>query len=222
MNKGKWSSLSPLFALLFLLAAIIACDIGTDSGDVHASRGIEAFLAGRYDEGIEELLQAIELGVTQYDLEELYTILGNGYNELELYNEAIDAHEKAIELNPDLYEAWVNLGITYRHIGDLEQAEEHYKIALSIEPDYAELHSSIGALYIFKAEPELGIESLERAVELDPQLASAHANLALAYAMVGRFEEAEASLHQATVLGYDKWAVIQERVDSLKAFQGQE
>jgi tetratricopeptide (TPR) repeat protein len=222
MNKGKWSSSSPLIALLFLLAAIIACDIGTSSGDAHASRGIEAFQAGRYDEGNEELLQAIELGVTRYDLEELYTVLGNSYDELELYDEAIDAHEKAIELNPDFYEAWVNLGITYRHMGDLDQAEEHYNKALSIEPDYAELHSSIGALHIFRVEPELAIESLERATDLDPQLASAHANLALAYAMVGRFEEAESSLHQATVLGYDKWTVIQERIDSLKAFQGQE
>ncbi len=222
MNKGKQSFLSPLITLLFLLVAINACDADTGSGDVHASRGIEAYRAGRYDEGIDELQQAIEMGVTRYDLEEVYTVLGNNYDALELYDEAINAYEKAIELNPDYYKARVNLGITYRHIGDIDQAEENYKRALSIEPDYAELHASIGALYIFKAEPELAIESLERSIELDSQVAVAHSNLALAYAMVGRFEEAEASLRQATVLGYDNWSVVQERIDSLKAFQGEE
>lgn len=219
MKKGKQSLLLSLIALWFLLVAIIACGSGAGSGDVHAGRGIEAYKAERYDEAVNELQQAIEAGVTRYDLEEIYTILSNAYNGLDLYDEAIDAHEKAIELNPDYYTAWVNLGIAYRHKGDLDRAEESYNRALSIEPDYAELHASIGALHIFKGEPEKAIDSLERSIELDPQVAVAHANLALAYAMVGRFEEAEASLHQATVLGYDNWAVIQDRIDNLKDLQ---
>jgi tetratricopeptide (TPR) repeat protein len=222
MIKRKRSFLSPLITLLFLLVTNVACDTGAGSGDSHTSRGIEAYQSGRYDEGIDEFNQAIELGVTRFDLEEVYTALGNSYDAIDLYEEAINAHEKAIELNPNYYIAWVNLGITYRHIGDLDQAEESYKKALIIEPDYAELHASIGALYIFKAEPRLAIESLERSIELDSQVAVAHSNLALAYAMDGRFEEAEASLHQATVLGYDNWAEIQERIESLKTFQGGE
>ena len=222
MNKGKQSFLSALITLLLLLAAISACDSDAGSGDVHASRGMEAYLEGRYDEGIDELQQAIELGVNRYDLEEVYTVLGNSYDELEFYDEAINAHERAIELNPDYYKAWVNLGITYRHMGDLDKAEEKYKKALSIDPGYAELHVSIGALYIIKAEPELAIESLERSIELDAQVAVAHSNLALAYAMDGRFDEAEASLHQATVLGYEDWAVVQERIDGLKGLEGEE
>ena len=219
MIKLKQSLGSPLIALLLLLAATMACSNTASNGDAHASQGIAAYEAGRYDEAIEELLQAIERGVTEYELEEIYTILGNTYDNLDLYDEAIDAHEKAIELNPDYYKAWVNLGITYRHIGDLDRAEESYNQALNLEPEYAELHASIGALAIIKGEPEKAIEALEKAIELDSQLAVAHGNLALAYAMVGLIEEAEASLQQAIVLGYDNWAVIQERIDNLKAFQ---
>ncbi len=221
MNR-KWSFLLPLIIPIVLLAAVTACDSDAGSGDVHAGRGIEAYQSERYDEAIDELQQAIEVGASQYDLEELYTVLGNSYDALERYGEAIDAHQKAIELNPDYYKAWVNLSITYRHKGDLDQAEEKYRKALSIEPDYAELHASIGALYIFKADPELAIESLERSIDLDSQVAVAHSNLALAYAMDGRFEEAEASLHQATVLGYDNWAEVQERIENLKVFQDEE
>ena len=219
MIKGKQSLGPPLIALLILLVGTMACSNNAGNGDVHANRGIAAYEAGRYDEAIDELQQAIEAGVTQYDIEEVYTILGNTYDNLDLYDEAIEVHEKALELNPDYYKAWVNLGVTYRHKGDLDRAEESYNKALNLEPDYAELHASIGALDIIKGEPEKAIEGLERAIELDSQLAVAHANLALAYAMVGRFEEAEASLQQAIVLGYDNWAVMQERIDSLKAFQ---
>ncbi len=62
MNKGKQSFLLPLITQLFLPVAIIACDSDAGNGDVHASRGIEAYQAGRYDEGIDELQQAIKWG----------------------------------------------------------------------------------------------------------------------------------------------------------------
>jgi len=217
MIKGKKSLRSPLIVILLLPIVILACSNSTGNGDEYASRGIDAYEEGKYDEAIVELQQAIEAGVTRYEIEEIYTILGNTYDNLDLYDEAIDAHEKALEFDPDYFQAWVNLGITNRHKGDLDRAEESYNKALNLEPDYAELHASIGALDIFKGEPEKAIEALERAIELDSQLAVAHGNLALAYAMVGRIEEAEASLQQAIVLGYDNWAVIQERIDSLKA-----
>lgn len=219
--KKKLSSLSTLATLFFLLAALTACGSGISSGDSHVDQGVEAYEAGRYSEAVDELQQAIDAGVTLYDLEEVYTILGNSYDALELYDEAIDAHNKAIELNPDYYQAWVNLGIVYRHKGDLDQAEEYYLKAFSIEPNYAELNASIGALYIFRGEHESAIEYLEKAIELDAQVAVAHSNLALAYASVGRFEEAEASLQQAIILGYSNWEMMQDRIDDLRDFQGE-
>lgn len=219
MTKGKQSLGSLWIVLLLLPVVLFGCSNNADNGDEYASRGIDAYEAGRYDEAIVELEQAIEAGVTRHDIEEVYTILGNTYDSLDLYDKAIEAHEKALELNPDFFQAWVNLGITYRHQGDLDRAEESYNKALTLEPDYAELHASIGALDIFKGEPEKAIVALERAIELDSQLAVAHSNLALAYAMVGRFEEAEASLQQAIVLGYENPTVIQDRIDSLKAIK---
>jgi peroxin-5 len=135
MIKQKQSFGAPLIALLLLLAATMACSNTASNGDAHASQGITAYEAGRYDEAIEELQQAIEMGVTEYEIEEIYTILGNTFDNLDLYDEAIDAHEKALELNPDYYKAWVNLGITYRHIGDLDRAEESYNKALKSNPN---------------------------------------------------------------------------------------
>ena len=209
-----------ILAFSFLSVAMFACS-SLSGGDAHAIRGMKAYHNDDYHKAIDELQQAIEAGdITQYELEEVYSTLGNAYYELDRYDEAIAAHEKAISINPDYYKAYVNLGITYRNKGDLARAEEYYTKALSLEPNYAELHASIGVLYIIKGEPAKAVESLERAIELDAKLAGAHGNLALAYAMVGRFDEAEASLRQATSLGYKNSAEVQERINNLKALEG--
>jgi tetratricopeptide (TPR) repeat protein len=213
------SILFPLFACSLLAASVLACAVDLNTGDAHARRGIDAYKAGEYDAAIDELEQAVDAEVSEYELEEIYTILGNAYLETGRFDEAVAAHKKAIEVNPEFHKAWVNLGIAYRHIGDLEKAEECYTEALRIEPDYAELHASLGALYIVKGEPEKAVEALEKATELDSQLAVAYSNLALAYAMVGRFEDADVSLRQAVVLGYENWAAVQERIDDLKALE---
>ena len=206
-----------IIVFIALLMSMLACATNIITGDTHADRGIEAYGTGEYDTAIKELEQALEAGVTRYEREKIHTMLGNIYNDLGLFDQAITEHEKAIDLNPEFHEAWVNLGIVYRLLGELDRAEECYNKALSIEPDYPELHASIGVLYMVKGEPKQAIEALENAVGLDPQLAGAHGNLALAYAMIGRFDDAEASLQQATALGYENWEAIHERINSLKA-----
>jgi len=211
---------SPIILACALVAALLmACGNAQKSGDAHVARGITAFRAQDYQRAVQELQRATETGVTEYQMEEVYTTLGRAYEELDQYEQAIAAHQKAVEINPDYYAAWVNLGVAYRLAGNFDEAEKSYNTALQIEPEYAQLHASLGALYIFKNEPERAIASLEKAIELEPQLAVAHANLALAFGMVQQFDRAEASLRQATALGYKNTAIIQARINSLKALQ---
>lgn len=181
-------------------------------GDAHITRGLEANQNGNHVEAVTEFEKGIEMGVRKYELEKVYSILGNTYLDIELYEEAIIAHKKAIEINPDLYQAWVNLGIAYRYAGDLDKAEECYYTALKIEPDYPKLHASLGTLYLFKDEPEKAVEALEKAIELDPQLPTPYGNLSLAYAMLGHFEKADEALNQAKTLGYADWEEIEYRI----------
>ena len=186
------------------------------AGDIQVDRGIEAYTDGDYDLAVRELQLALEKNYTNYQPSEVYSILGLSYLELDNLEKSISAQQKAIELNPRFYKAWVNIGIAYRQSGDLEKAEECYQKALKIEPNYAELHASLGALHIFKGEPKKALLALEKAIELDPQLPVAYSNLAFAYAMLDRFEEADISLQQATILGYQNSASVKKRIDRLK------
>lgn len=186
-------------------------------GDPHVRRGSEAYQQGNFEDSIQEFQLALSQGVSRYPVEEVYTMLGNAYQETNLYDAAFAAHKKAIEINPNYHKAWVNIGIVYRLTGDLDEAERCYKKAISIHPKYAELHASLGALYIFRGDHRKAIQALEKSIALDPQLAVAHANLALALAQEGKFDAAYTALRQAVLLGYRRGKTIQERIDNLKS-----
>lgn len=186
------------------------------SGDLHAKQGLEALDRQDYQLAVKELTQAIENGVTRYDLAELHTILGRVYKNLGQFDKAIAAHEQALKIDPNCYRAWNNLGIVHFSRNHYEEAERCYQKALSIEPQYAFAIASLGALYINRNRPEKAIEVSEQAIALVPTMAVAHSNLALAYAMVGRFEEADKALKQAVLFGYKDWQNIQEKIDTLK------
>ncbi|MCA9793055.1 MAG: tetratricopeptide repeat protein [Candidatus Eremiobacteraeota bacterium] len=205
--------------LAILLALIVTTASWADKtdykGEDKAREGVKAYQARHFQESVKLLKSALDLGVKERPL--VLTILGNAYDELEDYEQAIASHKQALREDPKLYQGWTNLGVAYRHVGDYDSAEEAYQKALELKPDYAELHASLGALYIYRKEPKKAIASLEKAIELDPKLPVAYANISLAYAMVDRFEEAEEALDQAVKLGYRNGPAIRKQIDGLKA-----
>ncbi|MGE0493149.1 MAG: tetratricopeptide repeat protein [Vulcanimicrobiota bacterium] len=201
--------------LALLLTAAGWADKTDYKGEDKARDGVKAYQARRFQESVQLLKSALDLGVKERPL--ILTILGNAYDELEDYDQAIASHKQALRENPKLYQGWTNLGVAYRHVGDYDAAEKAYQKALEIKPDYAELHASLGALYIYREQPKKAIASLEKAIELDPKLPVAYANISLAYAMADRFEEAEEALEQAVKLGYRNGPAIRKQIDGLKA-----
>lgn len=217
-------------ACVGLLLAGLGCDsarqfgdaVRSAAGDAYADRGFRLYQEGKYDESLQQLQQALQQGVKRYSLEEVHTGIGNTLNELGRLDEAVKAHEKALQINPRFHKAWVNLGIVYRLQSKFDDAERCYMKALELKPDYAELHASLGALLIFQDKSKEAILALEKAIALDPQLAVSHANLALALATVGRFDEAEQSLQRAVIRGYRNSAILKKRIANLRALKTSE
>ena len=189
---------------------------GGGNGDQLASDGAAAYMDGRYSEAIEKLIRAVELGFRIHSRDKILTILGNAYCEVGEHEKAIDAHQRAIELNPGNHQAWVNLGICQRRKGSPKEAADCYERAIELKPDYAEAHSSLGAMYIFLDLPAKAVLTLEHAKKLDPSLAVTHGNLALALGMSGQFSEADSVLKHAVALGYKNWREVRDRLEFLK------
>jgi tetratricopeptide (TPR) repeat protein len=179
--------------------------------------GVEAYQDDQLEIAAEKIEAALEAGITDYDLDQAYTILGNVYTDLDEFEKAIEQHKAALQINPNNHQAWVNMGVAYRLVGDYDAAETAYLKALDLAPDYPELYASLGALSVVKGEPEQAIEHLEHAAKLDSNIPVTFANLALAYAMVDRFDEAETSLKRAIALGYKNGDVVKARIQEFRA-----
>lgn len=93
-------------------------------------------------------------------------------------DDARDAYERALQLDPGHADAHVNLGRLLHEQRAPALAEKHYRAALAAEP-----HHAIAAFNLGVALEDLGrvkdaAEAYERALEIDPENADAHYNLA--------------------------------------------
>ncbi len=95
--------------------------------------------------------------------------------------EAIEAYEKALELNPAHPAAHINLGTLYYNRQDYAKAEQHYRIAVEVDPRYALAHFDLGNVLDETGRLQEAIQAYRHAIQLAPTYADAHYNLALAY-----------------------------------------
>lgn len=143
-----------------------------------------------------------------------------------LYDQAIQAFQKALELSPDYAEAMVGLGDARQAKGQFDEAIGDYKRALQLEPENARVHFGLGKIYY--NEKQLYHEAVaeyQQAISLDPKYLEAHMSLGEIYEEKGLYQEAIARYNQ--VLGLDAQhpgatyglALAYERVDPKKAIE---
>lgn len=204
-----------IYLLLLGTLAFVSCDI--EGGDGYVTRGSEYFLDGQFELAETELKQAIGKKLFIYSEEEVYTIIGNLYNEMYMFDSSIVYHQKALDIDPNYADALVNLGIVYRLTMDYDKAADCYAKAAAIDPNNSELQASIGALHIHMGKYDKALKCLKRSIELDSQSAIAHANYAYALAIVGEFDSCNSHLTQAEALGYENGDTIREHIEIHKA-----
>ena len=87
----------------------------------------------------------------------------------EVFTNAKEAAQKAVELDEQLAEAHVALGwISLFYDWDWEASENHVKRALELNPNNADAHLASGMLFCDTGRCDNGLAELKRAVELDP------------------------------------------------------
>jgi len=104
--------------------------------------------------------------------------------------EARDAYELAIDLDPDHADAHVNLGRHLHLAGERGRAEPHYREAVRIDPDDPTPHYNLGVLLDEAGRKDEAILAYRQAILRDPDFADAHCNLGLLLESLGRRTEA--------------------------------
>ena len=123
---------------------------------------------------------------------------------------AIEAFNRAVEIDPTYAPAWAELADTYLWVGSSEKfsrekaralADQAIEKAISINPDYAFAYYVRGISWIFsKNEFNQGIEDFEHALELEPDNAFMIAAMGKGAFVTGQFDRAIAHYNAALAL----------------------
>ncbi|CAM3690408.1 tetratricopeptide repeat protein [Polynucleobacter arcticus] len=158
--------------------------IKKESFEVLHDLGVTLSLAGRHEDGIERLEQAVAIK----QVPEAYYNIGRICDELRLYDKGAAAYQMALKLNPDFVEAWVNFGVVMYEQGRLDDALFAYSQALKINPNFLDALLNRGnALYRQQRFSE-SIDAYDAAIAIDGNFADAHFNKSMPLLLLGDFQ----------------------------------
>jgi tetratricopeptide (TPR) repeat protein len=100
-------------------------------------------------------------------------------------DEALEAFETALAIDPNFVLSYLGLGAALRSKGRIDDAISVHKKAIKIAPAYASAYHHLGEDYMTQLELDLAIETLHKAIKLNRNAHHAYNSLGLAYAKKG-------------------------------------
>jgi serine/threonine protein kinase/tetratricopeptide (TPR) repeat protein len=127
----------------------------------------------------------------------VYSNLGSALFNAGHIDEAREAQQRAVELDPHYAPSWYNIGHALFHSNRPAEAITAYRRALELDPGFAPAHYNLGFTLQSQGDLDGAIAAYRRAGELEPRMARAHYNLGLALHAQGRLAEAEPPFRRA-------------------------
>ena len=127
----------------------------------------------------------------------------------ETYDQAIEAYENALAIDPDYVEALINLANIYFHRRDLNRSAQLLERAIQIDQNNCLACYNLANIYDDNGELDKALKYYQRALILDPNYEPAIFNIALVYEKLGMIDAAKE--HWRKYLAFDRdgeWAVI--------------
>ncbi|HZK82366.1 MAG TPA: tetratricopeptide repeat protein, partial [Humisphaera sp.] len=159
--------------------------------------GVIAMQSGQAERAVEIINRSIAMrpGTAAY-----YNNLGSAYQMLRRFDEAIAAHEKAAELQPENPDFISGLAYACYLKGDISRAEELCLTGLRLKPDHPELWNTQGNIRRIQGRMDEAANMFRKTVQFNPRHAVAHNNLACTLQILRRPEEAIVHYRQALAL----------------------
>ncbi|MFH1025067.1 MAG: glycosyltransferase, partial [Nitrospirota bacterium] len=94
--------------------------------------------------------------------------LGESYNSLGRYDEAIAVFKKSIAINPHIAETYKNIGISYFDKGMFDEAMIEFEKSIAINTHIADTHNNLGMAYYVKGLLDKAISEYTKALAIEP------------------------------------------------------
>jgi|GEM_PF-6044504 len=175
-------------------AAIMAYkEIENPSPLVLNSLGAAYTAAGRYDEALEVIDQAIEQVPDNAQFYRNKSVALTGAKRIE---ESLAADEKALELEPDSPENYSSYAMTLVVVERYDDALKAIQKAQALVPDSLLYIYQEGFIHSQAKDYEAAIAAFDRAIEIEPHYEGAVAGRRIALGHLGRHEEALAEVNK--------------------------
>jgi tetratricopeptide (TPR) repeat protein len=109
---------------------------------------------------------------------------GMAHRKAEQYNQAIEAYNHALTLDPKYAVAYNDRGYAYQSLQEYQKAIADCDRAIQLDPTYAEAYYSRGAAYNELKEYQKALADYDRAIQLDPDYTLAKNNREEAYRLL--------------------------------------
>ncbi len=167
---------------------------------VHIEQAILTAMAKERTERYTDVATFIKALHTPPKTKEQWLDEGHTHYDAKRYDEALDAYERAILLDPSFARAYNGKGNALYYFKRYEEALAAFERAILLDPDCAPAYNGKGnALYYFKRYEE-ALAAYERAILLDPDCAPAYNGKGNALYYFKRYEEALAAYERAILL----------------------
>ena len=214
MQKGEFLEAHALYSSLI---SIVSTD-GSDENEVIASGTLPKDsikqdppsdlieqLVNLYNSGdLSGAIKMAEILAPQYPKAfDVWNIMGAAAAQLEQFDQAIIAFQKALEIRPADAQGYNNMDTAYKMQEQFEEAVNCYSKALELNPDYAEAYSNLGGVLQKQGNFEEAIASCHKSLVLNPNHAEAHYNLGVTLIDLQEFDQAIVALKKAISLRPD-------------------
>ena len=108
----------------------------------------------------------------------------------ETYPLALEAYQKAVELDPDFSDAYVNMGNVYYLQELFVDADRCYRLAIACDPDHAKAYFNLGNTLDELHCTQEAVGCFQKSLERDPTFPDAHYNLAATCEKLGLWDAA--------------------------------
>jgi tetratricopeptide (TPR) repeat protein len=161
--------------------------ITEDNAGAETDYGIALAEAGRFDEALVHLNNAIRINPTY---SKAINYLGKVYLHEGRFNEAIECFNELIRRNQDSAEVYYDLGMALGMQGKYDGAIKCFSRTLELEPEYPEAHKRIGTALLAAGRTREAIEHFNEALRANPKEAVVYVSLSIAYTRLSKYEQA--------------------------------
>jgi Flp pilus assembly protein TadD len=162
---------------------------------------LDYVLLGDYPDADKWLTKMLEWAPN--DSEGWYYLGRTKYNE-NRFDEALQAFERSLKLDPTNVKTEDNLGLAYAGLGRVDDALSAYRTAIAWQKDAPAKNPGplidLASLLLDQNRSEEAVPSLRDAIQIAPDDFKAHELLGKAYARLEQFPEAQAELETAVAL----------------------